>query len=237
MEAPASADAATSSRTISSSPSPQVSISNIPATPRANPRDGQAVRRSAAFIQDVCYQHHFIRSRDVSTIVERPERLRAVNIGLAAAIARIENTLSNVSRATADVLPTMNASDSPGDELASALARMRLETTRSATDHNSPITIVHSSASVDILNNRAVKFIHGDIDGDVYLENLKNWIMDSEDKIKKGESEIPESLSQSDLYREPKLFSLQILANFHFQQSVQARWMLSKALLAQCVKP
>jgi histone deacetylase HOS3 len=205
MEAPtSSADAATSSQTIW--PSPQDSISNIPATPSANPRDGQAVRRSVAFIQDVCYQHRFIRSRDVSTVVERPERLRAVKIGLAAAIARVENTLSDVS-ATADVLPTINASDSPGDELASALARMHLETTRSATDHNSPITIVHSSASVDILNNRAVKFIHGDIDGDVYLENLKNWIMDSEDKIKKGESEIPESLSQSDLYRELESFS------------------------------
>jgi histone deacetylase HOS3 len=39
------------------------------------------------------------------------------------------------------------------------------------------------------------------VEGDVYLENLKAWARDSHDKILKGGSEIPEGLSQGDLYR------------------------------------
>ena len=30
--------------------------------------------RTAIFLQDACYQHRFIRSTDLSLIVERPER-------------------------------------------------------------------------------------------------------------------------------------------------------------------
>ena len=68
-----------------------------------------------------------------------------------------------------------------------------------------PFHFVHSDAIVDILNNPAVKFVHGDIDGDVYLENLKNWAKMSKEKVEKGDSEIPETLSQGDLYRRCRL--------------------------------
>jgi histone deacetylase HOS3 len=64
-----------------------------------------------------------------------------------------------------------------------------------------PVSIVRSSASVDILSHPAVKYVHGDIDGDVYLENLVRWIRESKDKIDNEGSEIPENLSQGDLYR------------------------------------
>jgi histone deacetylase HOS3 len=60
---------------------------------------------------------------------------------------------------------------------------------------------VQSSASADILSHPAVKYVHGDIDGDVYLENLVTWTRESRAKIDKGESEIPANLSQGDLYR------------------------------------
>ncbi|KZP17796.1 hypothetical protein FIBSPDRAFT_1046648 [Athelia psychrophila] len=66
---------------------------------------------------------------------------------------------------------------------------------------NLAFSVVKSSASVDILRHPAVKFVHGDVDGDVYLENIKAWARDSHDKIAKSESEIPEGLSQGDLYR------------------------------------
>lgn len=43
----------------------------------------------AVFVQEACLEHRYLRTKDVSTIVERPERLRAVKIGIAAAFARL----------------------------------------------------------------------------------------------------------------------------------------------------
>jgi histone deacetylase HOS3 len=51
------------------------------------------------------------------------------------------------------------------------------------------------------LDNPAVKYVHGDIDGDVYLQNLKAWARDSEDHITKKGSEMPEGMPPLDLYR------------------------------------
>lgn len=127
----------------------------------------------------------------MSAIVERPERLRAVTIGLSAAIARLE--LAAPAKAQADA-PT--SGDTDPDDLVAAMNRMNI-----VLDPESPVSIIQSHATVDILANPAVKFIHGDVDGDVYLENLKGWTKDSWDKIHKGESEIPTGLSQGDLYR------------------------------------
>ena len=58
----------------------------------------------------------------------------------------------------------------------------------------------YPAAPTTLLNNNAVKFVHGDIDGDVYLENLIRWARECADKIREGASEIPEHLSQGDLY-------------------------------------
>ena len=159
---------------------------------------------TAVFLQKACVQHRYIRSRDTSCIVERPERLRAVHVGLAAAAARLEeastprpepstnapNQVDNAQRQTADA-----------DELTSALGRLNLANSSATGGRRSPVQFVHSDASVDVLNNAAGKFIHGDIEGDVYLENLKRWAAESRAKIDKGESVIPEGLSQGDLYR------------------------------------
>ena len=137
------------------------------------------------FLQNACFAHRYIRSRDTSAIVERPERLRAVELGLAAISARFEG-----------VLPQTVTAAEPND-LVSALEQMTL-----GTGPSKAIPIVNSSASVNILQHPAVKFVHGDIDGDVYLQNLQRWAKDSLDKITKGDSEIPEGLSQGDLYCE-----------------------------------
>jgi histone deacetylase HOS3 len=146
-------------------------------------------KETAVFLQDICLQHHFIRSRDTSAIVEKPERLRAVNVGLAAAIAHLEELLAAAK------------------DLAAALGRMNLAAQGiDSLDLSAPVSIIKSTASVDMFNHPAVKFIHGDVDGDVYLENLRVWARDSHDKILKGESEIPEGLSQGDLYRESSMY-------------------------------
>ncbi|EPT05331.1 hypothetical protein FOMPIDRAFT_134772 [Fomitopsis schrenkii] len=155
---------------------------------------------TAVFLQKSCVQHRYIRSRDTSGIVERPERLRAVHVGLAAAAARLEEAFATQQS------PNTSAIAREADELASALGRLNLANPGSATGATGrgPVQFVHSDAFVDILNNAAVKFIHGDIEGDVYLENLKRWAAESRANIDKGESEIPEGLSQGDLYLCPE---------------------------------
>lgn len=140
--------------------------------------------------QDACYKHRYIRSNDLSNIVERPERLRAVKVGLAAAIARIEELSQQDKK-------HKQGTDETGGELVDALQKLDLlqDTDISVVD------VIPSSRKVDLLNNQAVKYVHGDIDGDVYLENLVKWAKESSEKVKGGESEIPSELSQGDLYR------------------------------------
>ena len=172
-------------------------ISKVALTSQPTPTVAIPTKETAIFLQDACLQHRFIRSRDTSNVVERPERLRAISIGLAAAMARIEESLST-SSGTLEM--------SPSDDLANALGRMNLAASPDPLESPTiPISVVKSSASAHMFTHPAVKFVHGDVDGDVYLENLKAWARDSHDKIAKGESEIPEGLAQGDLYRECQL--------------------------------
>ena len=173
----------------------------------SNPSSGADL---VVFLQDASLKHQYIRSRDVSTIVERPERVRAVKAGLAVALSRLEGLhLTSLSSSSSSV-EASNTDPSNPDDLAKALNQMTLETSTalSPESRTNPVQIIHSTASVDILNNPAVKFVHGDVDGDVYLENLRDWVTNSINKISKGESEIPSNLSQGDLYRESPLISI-----------------------------
>src|SRR6202020_1563080 len=77
------------------------------------------IKETTVFLQYIRLQHYFIRSCDMSAIVEKPERLRAVNIGLAAAIAQ---SLAATKVEPEYALPTASASD----DLAAALGRMNL---------------------------------------------------------------------------------------------------------------
>lgn len=162
------------------------------------------LKQSAIFLQKACIQHRYIRNQDLSNVVERPERLRAVNIGLAAAVAHLEELL-NLSSSGARDEP--KATLDPND-LAAALGQLNLTSSAQASSRSDAepgrfsVPIIQSDARVDILRNQAVKFIHGDIDGDVYLETLSKWVRESLERITRGESEIPEGYSQGDLYCE-----------------------------------
>ena len=83
--------------------------------------------RTAVFLQKACLQHRYIRSRDNSNIVERPERLRAVNIGLAAAIARLEEHLPSPPPASGDT-PAQGSTkqEEDAEELTKALGKLQL---------------------------------------------------------------------------------------------------------------
>ncbi|KAJ4482154.1 Arginase/deacetylase [Lentinula aciculospora] len=151
---------------------------------------------ASIFIQDACYQHRYIRSKDTSLIVERPERLTAVKVGLAAAVSRIQEV---VGKSTKDF-----------DDLVAALDKLTLGARSNSIA--SPINVVHSSATLDLLNHPAVQFTHAfpDLNADVakdskdYLSNLKRWSEESAEKIFKGDSEIPSGLAQGDLYLCPE---------------------------------
>ncbi|KAG1732391.1 arginase deacetylase [Suillus paluster] len=168
-------------------------VSQVTSNP-PEPSSSKAPPHVKIYLQDDCLKHRFIRSRDTSAIVERPERLRAVKIGLAAAIARIEEAegaLKN-SESHADI--------SVEDQLAAALDKMDIATSDGGLIRARSISIARSTATVDLLDNAAVKYVHGDIDGDVYLRNLKAWARDSEDNITKKGSEMPEGMPPLDLF-------------------------------------
>lgn len=159
---------------------------------RQSSSESKALTCVKIYLQDDCLKHRFIRSRDTSSIVERPERLRAVKIGLAAAIARIEEAEG--------VLKPSDANLSVEDELAAALGKMDIATSDGRLIRARSISVTRSTATVDLLDNAAVKYVHGDIDGDVYLQKLKAWARDSEDNITKKGSEMPEGMPPLDLY-------------------------------------
>ena len=128
--------------------------------------------KATVLFQDACYKHQYIRGKDLSAIVERPERIRAVKIGVAAALAHIRSA------------PDPN-------DLVAALDRLNLD------KEEDVLSVVRSSASLDLLHDPAVQFAHGD----VHIPRLKTLAAQSWDRIAAGESEIPEGLSQGDLYR------------------------------------
>ncbi|EIN12906.1 Arginase/deacetylase [Punctularia strigosozonata HHB-11173 SS5] len=146
---------------------------------------------TTVFLQDACLKHRYVRNKDTSNIVERPERIRAVKTGLSAAIARLEELQPRANPSVAE--------HNAAEDLTAALQRMNLAS-NDAFEARSGVRVVKSSAAIDILHNAAVKYVHGDIDGDVYLENLKRWAAESISKIAEGGSEIPEGLNQGDLY-------------------------------------
>ncbi|KIK69544.1 hypothetical protein GYMLUDRAFT_212124 [Collybiopsis luxurians FD-317 M1] len=147
---------------------------------------------ASIFIQDACYQHRYIRSRDISLIVERPERLTAVKVGLAAAVSRIQEV-------------TVKPEADPND-LAAALDKLTLD----AQPNTLPVQVIHSSATLDLLQSPATLFTHAFPDASAgkdpqeYLKNLKKWSEESAAKISKGGSEIPTGLAQGDLYLCPE---------------------------------
>ncbi|KAF8581554.1 Arginase/deacetylase [Ramaria rubella] len=144
--------------------------------------------QTTVFFQDTCLLHRYIRSSDTSLIFERPQRLRAVKLGVAAAIARLEEQRE---------LEEEREEAQLEDALAGALERLNIaeEGPRKVQDVTG-VQVVTSTASVDLLHHPAVEYVHGD----KYIAQLDALTQESEAKIAKGESEIPAELSQGDLY-------------------------------------
>ncbi|KAI0696429.1 histone deacetylase domain-containing protein [Cytidiella melzeri] len=152
---------------------------------------------TTVFLQDAGLRHRFIRSKDTSNVVERPERLRAVNIGVSAAVAIYEAFIEQQASEEAKPKPGAQSAE---EALTTALEGLDIGGRAQFPSSMLLIRVLKSTATLDVLDHPAVKFVHGDIEGDVYLDNLIKWARESRDKIAHGGSEIPASLAQGDLY-------------------------------------
>ncbi|KAL9938270.1 hypothetical protein V8E36_002893 [Tilletia maclaganii] len=124
-------------------------------------------------IAPACLQHRYVRSHDLSAIVERPERLRAVVLGIAAAIGRAQHT---------HIIPEARsgAGSGPGtvkreagwaggdDDLASRLQGMNLDRARRGEASSSEPSSTSNAVNVWLCNRSlelnppdpAVAFVH-----------------------------------------------------------------------------
>jgi histone deacetylase HOS3 len=166
---------------------------------------------TAIYLQDECSKHKYTRSKDTSTIVERPERLRALKVGLAAAIARLEDARD------ASIAGRKENKDI-GEDLSIALDRLSLSSGQQQhSGAHDPlamrpvdvVTIVKPDLYLkDLALHPAVRMVHAATDDDgindslEYLNRLATWARESEEKISSGESEIPTGFPQGDLYSE-----------------------------------
>lgn len=104
--------------------------------------------------------HRFVRSRDMRTIVERPERIRAVLLGVAGACAR--------GQITETVLPesaqAVGTSD-PGADLADVLAKLSVASSKGSPLFEAPTSSGHigayvSSRHLSLTRDNAVNYVH-----------------------------------------------------------------------------
>ncbi|POY75342.1 hypothetical protein BMF94_1570 [Rhodotorula taiwanensis] len=114
------------------------------AVARSTPR---TPARTAVLFQPACTKHRYIRTRDTSTIVERPERIRAVKTGVAAAYARLETALPA-------------ARDDDDDDLDALLSGLSLDANRDLKGKRRARELVDPRGPFDILDSGAVMSVH-----------------------------------------------------------------------------
>lgn len=170
----------------------------------------------ALHIQPACLEHKYIRHKDSSHIFERPERLRAVLLGFAAALARLESV---------DGTKPKQSAEQNGDDLSSMLKSLSLQASAFlAPTHLSvvPPPLLPAQPGQVLLHHPALQLAHSPpIDapfpylprgsGGValpqspYLKDLFKWASEAVEMIRTTGSEIPpdRGLNAGDLYLGP----------------------------------
>jgi histone deacetylase HOS3 len=159
------------------------------------------------FIQPACLQHKYIRHPNSSHIFERPERLRAVLLGVAAAIARLEE---------AEEVITKSLSTPETDDLSSLLSGLSIQSSFTSPKRLSIVDPPKSKITGQVLlHHPALQLAHstpdsalldgGPIPSSTYLRNLHKWASEALETIKSTGCEIPAGLglNQGDLYLGP----------------------------------
>lgn len=155
-----------------------------PSSVFANDYSPQMAVPPRIYLQEACLKHRYIRGRDTTDVYERPERIRAINIGLGALYARLEEangfypSQSENSRIPANA--SASSSAAPG-----------------------PLTLVRSAAKLDMRNDKAALAIHSGTEEDgkkwALVDDIEEWCAKSISEIQRNGSEIPEGFEQ-DLY-------------------------------------
>lgn len=150
-----------------------------------------------AFIfQSLCYLHRYTRGKDDSHIVERAERIRSVFLGISVAHARLasqqqQSTAVHVQRNdSAKPAPSQNQAPSLED----LLGNLKLHSAPQL-PQGRPFSILSSQRRIP-LSSSFVSQVHGE----KYLQSLGSYIAETPAKHAQKESEVPNSLSQGDLY-------------------------------------
>jgi len=190
----------------------------------------ESTRPLGLFIQPACLQHRYIRHANSSHIFERPERLRAVLLGVAAAVARLElaqadfkkacdqNDASQASIGTQGrgAITANDLSIAPPDDLSSMLSSLSITSSAFTPPAHlnivPPLTPTLAPGQV-LLHHPALQLAHSPPPGapfpdsfsatSPYLKDLFKWASEAVERIKETGNEIPQGLNQSDLYLGP----------------------------------
>ncbi|KAI0083189.1 histone deacetylase domain-containing protein [Irpex rosettiformis] len=158
---------------------------------QGKPSASGAISIPRVYLQDACLLHKYIRSRDKSNVYERPERLRAINVGIAAAYAQLE--FAAMLRAEDDFT---------GGDGGDPKSKIHTNSNSKAVQ---PFDVVRSASTINICAHRPAKLIHGDPNDctDCYARHLRSWCAKSKDEIARNGSEIPD-FHEQDLYLCPE---------------------------------
>ena len=146
------------------------------------------VGRAIAYTQDACLQHRNIAVGGAKRSLERPERLQAVNVGIAAIYARLEEAAA--SRQPAQKAKTRKTAKSIGEISPTPFAIVR--------STKSLVEIPSHPAARDVLH---IKTEDDEERALTYAETLALWCKESRQKIVQRQRELPKEL-EADLYRE-----------------------------------
>lgn len=215
------------------------SFRGSPLSPTAmSPADGPL----GLFVQPACLQHRYIRHPNAAHVFERPERLRAVLLGVAAAVARLEQAAP---------------APQPPHDLASLLSSLSLLSRAQPTAqlHLVPAPPPPPRPGSVLLHHPAVQLAHSPVPeapfpyigpgstgpsgagfpSSGYLRDLVKWANEAAERIKQTGCEIPDGLglNPGDLYLGPgsivaiegavSLFSLEYLTISASRDLMQTR--------------
>ncbi|GAA5969107.1 hypothetical protein JCM11641_007472 [Rhodosporidiobolus odoratus] len=125
--------------------------------------------RLLVLFQPECTGHRYVRNADVGTIVERPERIRAVKTGVAAAWARLSSQLLGHVKGTA-------GDQGARHELDDSMRSLSLGGSKKTREvRTGPFDVLESSALMS-LDDPALKLIHGTSNHASDLEQDAAWL-------------------------------------------------------------
>lgn len=188
----------------------QASVDGKPLAESAIPYDNGVI------LQSLCHLHRYTRTPSDAHIYERPDRLRSIRLGLAAAHGRLLESCSQ-SRASASSVESKDSntdakavqnydskdvSTAPLEELLDNLSLNTSSITASQSlsslHTGSPFSIFTTSRRLALASpvEAAIALAHGED----YIPKLTSYLVNTVHRQGTGQSEVPDSLSQGDLY-------------------------------------